>query len=489
MKINLALHHVPGPRRWGSGIFVFAMESRPPASPGIFRLIKRPLAASEGRRKVPRRRSSDYGVVSTESNYQRDLQRWAELNDRIAEGITNEEENIEEYYDADEERAIRERTFGPKWCKRQNKICIGNLSGKPPRRGEFQNLSEATEDTAAPLTDAPRREELVRQDGMEVDESKDVDPKKVFLAGGSNSDTVPLDQRLVLRRQHCRDVIQMHEESLTRAESIIKKFAKERLIEENVDMAVLQTIFMTNAQADGLQEMDVEMPDGSVTRRVLPYHVQSVSGEQVPDVRINCRAFEEDVLLRSAVSEWGERRCLKDDNCEGMLLSVSKQSPLREVVWQEEWEHFCRTGVWKHVQAGESRRRCLLCCRKSAMKAYFVAKGSMMSMNSQNHMLLRFYNIADLPGEYPASCLIWNTGKEYLGLYGPVVQYCVHDYASRMGEVSDKHRSYRVVRFTQPGVPQVDMDGRMDFCRAPSSTPASSGNTTALVAPNQEEEA
>lgn len=474
--------------------------TQPPANPAILKLMKRarpvPQRAAKARRMAVER-PVPFGVLSEDSNYQRDLQRRTALDDHIRS--TKAGGAFEP--DAEEMRTIRDKTFTGPWVKLENKICLGNLRGKPPRRSEFEGLSEATVDATAPLTDAPTAEELVRQEGPDAanvsalrGEEDATDPKKRFLYQKRvenpepEPDVIPLDRRLVLRHGYCRDILQRHDESLASAESLIKKFAKERLIEENMDMTVLQTIFMSNASADGLQEMDVEMPDGETVRRVLPYHVQSVAGgeDRVPDVRINCRAFEEDVLLRSAVPEWGERRCLKEDRCEGMLLPVAKQSPLREVVWQEEWEHFCETGAWSHVQAGESRRLCLLCCRKSAVTAYFVAKASMMSMNSHNHMLLRFYNVADLPGEYPASCLIWNTGKEYLGLYGPVVHYCVHDYASKLATVTDKHKSYKVVRFSQPNVPQVGMDGRMDFCRAPSSTPASSGNTTALMAPDQE---
>jgi hypothetical protein len=125
-----------------------------------------------------------------------------------------------------------------------------------------------------------------------------------------------------------------------------------------------------------------------------------------------CTRATEEAYLRTPVE--GERRCVADEQCEGMKIDHAKPCILVEMLTKKEREEFERTG-----KLPMTRRMCVM-CRRYIVGFYYVNIRAECDTMKTNVLLSQYYNLADKCGEYSLDDCIMSSSMDYQGLPGPV---------------------------------------------------------------------
>lgn len=149
------------------------------------------------------------------------------------------------------------------------------------------------------------------------------------------------------------------------------------------------------------------------------------SHQVVPAVHMHTRKWEENWLLRTPIAEWGERPCIKGEQCQGYAYCFDTKRALREYVSPREHAHWMTFGVWPHL--GQPARQCLMCKRYGVSMDYWSSRAARRSANPTNQLLAEFYNLVNVPGEYHIGQCECNPGP-YMGLWGPVAKHHLPNY-------------------------------------------------------------
>ena len=183
-----------------------------------------------------------------------------------------------------------------------------------------------------------------------------------------------------------------------------------------------------------------DLKDGSTRQitRSVPYFLDSLNdiqqGKWNQVVHLHTRKWEEAWLLRTPIIEWGERACVNGLQCQGYAACFSKKGVAREYVSPQEHAQWMSFGKWPHLAMPQ--RQCLMCKRYAASKGYWSSRAARRSANPANFLLVEFYNLVNVPGEYAINQCIWNQGP-YMGLWGPVAEHHLPNYFARETTLGD----------------------------------------------------
>lgn len=126
-----------------------------------------------------------------------------------------------------------------------------------------------------------------------------------------------------------------------------------------------------------------------------------------------CSRETEEAYLRTPVE--GERRCIADENCEGMKIEHAKPCILVEMLTRKEREE-------KESANGKlpiTRRMCVM-CRRYVVGYYHINIRAECDTMRTKAVLSQYCNIADKCGEYILEECIMSSSMDYQGLPGPV---------------------------------------------------------------------
>jgi len=331
------------------------------------------------------------------------------------------------------------------WARNSRKMSARNVKDKLARKRREPYPEETDpEDRPAPLTEAATAAE------SSAAEPADRQAKSVSLVGPSSHlykpkgrPVAPTTLEIVRSRRDPRETMAMAGDDINRVISSI-------IAPHDSRTSMLVRFLLYTSQPRRQQNICVVMEDKDTGARqeivrTVPYYRESLGetasspwgqpttttaeppGSTVPNVHAHSRAWEEAWLLRTPIVEWGERACVMGEKCEGMSPTFDARGVLREYVSPKEHAQWMAFGVWPHLSLG--CRQCLMCKRKVVGNSYWSSRGAVRSANPNSQMLIDFYNIVDIPGEYYIGQCLWNNGP-YMGFWGPVVRHQLRYYTA-----------------------------------------------------------
>lgn len=309
------------------------------------------------------------------------------------------------------------------WAKNSRKMSVRKVEDKLARRKKEQPAPAPTpmEEDSDTQEDDDEEEEQV----PEVVGTVKMVGQASHLYSGSNEE---------LNKVQSRTVMELARTDISQAISTLVRPSDSK-------MNILTRYFLSHTQPRKNYKIRVLMQDQATGEtqqivRSVPYFLDSLApGEStVPDVHLHTRSWEEAWLLRSPIQEWGERPCVMGKQCQGHSYCFDSRTELREYVSPEEHAHWMTFGKWPHLASPE--RQCLMCKRNGVAMNYWSSRAARRPANQKNQLLVEFYNLVNVPGEYHIGQCLWNQGP-YMGLYGPVPWHHLPNYSTHRTTVGD----------------------------------------------------
>lgn len=306
------------------------------------------------------------------------------------------------------------------WAKNSRKMSVRKVEDKLARRKKEPPVSAPA---PAPMEEDSAEEEAETE--AEVVGTVKMVGQASHLYSGSNEE---------LNKVQSRTVMDLARTDISQAISTLVRPSDSK-------MSILTRYFLSHTQPRKNYKIRVLMQDQATGEtqqivRSVPYFLDSLApGETtVPDVHLHTRSWEEAWLLRSPIQEWGERPCVMGKQCQGHSYCFDSRTELREYVSPEEHAHWMTFGKWPHLASPE--RQCLMCKRNGVAMNYWSSRAARRPANQKNQLLVEFYNLVNVPGEYHIGQCLWNQGP-YMGLYGPVPWHHLPNYSTHRTTVGD----------------------------------------------------
>lgn len=157
-------------------------------------------------------------------------------------------------------------------------------------------------------------------------------------------------------------------------------------------------------------------------RSYTPQHKEEFLAKLKHVIEIATRKLD-DGDLRTPMAN--ERRCVRDDNCEGMNIPGAVPVINVERLTTSEKIEYTKTG-----KLPQTRRMCLMCLRYVVLFLYINIRSEGLSLRS-NVILNRLGNITDKAGEYLFDQTIMN-GSDNQGIPVPIIAHCRFYYKQKV---------------------------------------------------------